>query len=118
MSVARNRKGTGMPVRIRLVSTILAVCGSCFAYADEAADAFNQVFGEEYKRATATPAPADDVALAKQLLDAAKAADKQLPLLALLCEKAYELGINGTVGRQGSREEGRLPRQVRRCQAA
>jgi len=89
-----------MPGRACIAVTILAVAvfTSCFAYADEAADAFNQVFGEEYKRATATPAPADDAALAGQMLDAAKAADKQPPLLALLCEKAYELGIKESGG--------------------
>jgi hypothetical protein len=87
-----------MLVRTCLVVTAVCVLAPCFTYADEAADAFNQVFGEEYKRATTTPSPADDVALAKQLLDAAKAADRQPPLLALLYEKAYELGIKDPSG--------------------
>ncbi|MCX5684949.1 MAG: hypothetical protein NT049_14885, partial [Planctomycetota bacterium] len=87
-----------MFVRIFVVVIIACVLAPRFAYADEAADAFNQVFGEEYKRATASPATADDVALAKQMLDAAKAADKQPPLLALLCEKTYELGIKDPSG--------------------
>lgn len=68
------------------------------AWADEAADTFNSLFGDEVKRVVATPSPVDDVALAKQLLDAAKSAEKQPALLILLCNKAYELGIKDTTG--------------------
>ena len=68
------------------------------AGADEAADAFNSRYSEELKRVAATPAAADDVALAKQLLDAAKAAEKQPAFLALLCEKAFELGSKDPAG--------------------
>lgn len=59
--------------------------------ADEAEDAFNQLYGDDLKRVLATPAPADDIGLAKRLLDAARKAEKQPEFLALLCEKAYDL---------------------------
>jgi hypothetical protein len=66
--------------------------------ADEAEDAFNQLYGDDLKRVLATPAPADDIALAKQLLDAAQKAEKQPALLALLCEKAYDLAAKDASG--------------------
>jgi formylglycine-generating enzyme required for sulfatase activity len=60
--------------------------------ADEAGDTFNSLFGADLKQVAATPDPADDVALAAQLLAAAETASKQTALLALLCDKAWELG--------------------------
>jgi len=62
------------------------------AKADEAADAFNSLFGADLKQVAATPDPADDVALAAKLVAAAETASKQPALLALLCDKAWELG--------------------------
>jgi hypothetical protein len=62
------------------------------AKADEAADAFNSLFGADLKQVAATPDPADDVALAARLVAAAETASKQPALLVLLCDKAWELG--------------------------
>jgi len=74
----------------------------CFAaaplLADEAEDAFNQLYGDDHRRVLATPAPADDIALAKQLLDAAQKAGKQPAFLAVLCEKAYDLAAKNASG--------------------
>ena len=83
--------------RIALVSLLL-VARATSALADEAEDAFNQLYGDDLKRVLATPAPADDIALAKQLLDAAQKAEKQPALLALLCEKAYDLAAKDASG--------------------
>jgi formylglycine-generating enzyme required for sulfatase activity len=60
--------------------------------ADEAADVFDSLFGADLKQVAATPDPADDVALAAKLVAAAEAASKQPTLLALMCDKAWELG--------------------------
>jgi hypothetical protein len=68
------------------------------AFADEAQDAFNQVYGDDLKRVLATASTADDIALAKQLIDAAKKAGKQPEFLALLCEKAYDLAAKDASG--------------------
>jgi type 1 glutamine amidotransferase len=67
-------------------------------FADEAQDAFNQVYGDDLKRVLATASTADDIALAKQLIDAAKKAEKQPEFLALLCEKAYDLAAKDASG--------------------
>ena len=53
--------------------------------ADEAADTFNKLYGDDLKRVAATPSPADDVALAKQLLEAAGKVTNQTAFLTLLC---------------------------------
>lgn len=67
-------------------------------WADEAQDAFDRLYGNDLKRVAATPSAADDIALAKQLLDGANAAEKQPAFLAILCDKAYELGAKDPAG--------------------
>lgn len=64
---------------------------SLIALAEEAADTFNLLYGNDLKRVAATKDAADDLALAQQLLEAAKTPKTEAPLIALLCEKAYEL---------------------------
>jgi tetratricopeptide (TPR) repeat protein len=68
------------------------------ARADDATDALDQLYGDDLKRVLATPSPADDVALAKQLLDAAKKVSNQVAFLTVLCEKAYELAAKDASG--------------------
>jgi hypothetical protein len=78
---------------LRLVLAAIVAAGCCSsASADEAADAFNAVYGEDLKKAAATPDKTDDVALAAKLLTAAKAVTGQPALMAILCDKAWELG--------------------------
>ncbi len=88
----------------RLSVPVLATCAIAglfisWAAASEAEDkvqkarsAFDTLYGEDLKRVTATRDPADDVALAARLLDAAKAAEAQPELMAVLCAKACDLG--------------------------
>jgi len=66
---------------------------------DEALQAFNSLYGGEVKRVLATPDTADDAALAGKLLEAARSAAAQPALLAVLCEKAAELGKPTPAGR-------------------
>jgi hypothetical protein len=61
--------------------------------AAKAAEVFQSLYGEDLKRVAATRDAADDVALAARLLEAAQAAETQPALLALLCEKAADLGL-------------------------
>jgi len=61
--------------------------------AAKAAEVVQSVYGEDLKRVAATKDPGDDVALASRLLGAAKAAENQPALLALLCERAADLGL-------------------------
>jgi len=85
-----------LPGRLALAAILLA--GSLPVLADEAADTFNKLYGEDLKRVAATPSPADDVALAKQMLEDAKEAGDQPVFLSLLCEKAYELAVKDASG--------------------
>jgi len=66
--------------------------------ADEAEDTFNSLYGSEYKKALASPNPADDVDLAAQLLTAARNPGLTPAVLAVLCNKAYELGAKAPAG--------------------
>jgi len=81
-------------------SALTAILLACplVVLADEAADTFNKLYGDDLKRVAATPSPADDVALARQLLEAAGKVANQKALLTLLCEKAYELAIKDPAG--------------------
>ena len=82
----------------RLAAAVLLLLGAVGVPADEAEDAFNSLYGNDYKKATATPDKADDVALAADLLKAAKAQGVQPGLVAVLCDKAYELGVRLPAG--------------------
>jgi hypothetical protein len=76
----------------RVFLAAIAAAGCCAAAsADEATDAFNALYGEDVKKAVATPDKTDDVVLAAKLLAAAKVAINQRALMAILCDKAWEL---------------------------
>lgn len=83
----------------------LVLIGAVFAApalaapADEAAEAFNSLYGEEVKRVLATRDTSDDTLLAAKLFEAAKTVSQQPELMALLCEKAVELGRTTPTGR-------------------
>jgi hypothetical protein len=81
-----------------VVVVFFVVFRPAVAAAEDAEQAFQAQFGEEYKRVKATPLPQDDVALAAKLLAAAKADDVAPGLLAILCERAYELGLKHPTG--------------------
>jgi tetratricopeptide (TPR) repeat protein len=81
-----------------LVTAGLLCVAAAPLLADEAEDAFNQLYGDDLRHVLATPAPADDIALARQLLDAAQKAEKQPAFLAVLCEKAYDLAAKNASG--------------------
>ncbi len=82
----------------RLVAVAILLSLAVPIRADEAADTFNKLYADGLKRVVATPSPADDVALAKQMLEDAKKAGDQPAFLTLLCEKAHELAIKDTTG--------------------
>ena len=58
---------------------------------DQAAEAFESLYGSDVKRVRATREAADDIELAARLLAAAKEATAQPAFLAVLCEKAAEV---------------------------
>ncbi|HUU11042.1 MAG TPA: hypothetical protein VM431_10965 [Phycisphaerae bacterium] len=81
----------------RALSAILLAC-PLVVLADEAEDTFNQLYAEDLKRVAATRSDDDDLALAKQLLEAAEKATHQAAFLALLCEEAHGLAIKDPAG--------------------
>lgn len=68
-----------LPVAVRAAET------------DKAVEDFDSLYGRDVKRVKETRETKDDVELAARLLAAAKKAADQPPLLAVLCEKAYDL---------------------------
>ena len=74
-----------------LASLLVLPLGAVAAEADKAAEAFDAVYGADWKRIKATPDSRDDLELATRLFAAAKEATGQPEFLAVLCIKAYEL---------------------------
>ena len=74
----------------RFMCCAAVLCGvlSRAASAGEAEQVFNSLYGKDYRQVLSTRDRADDIALAKQLVEAAKTAAGQPNLLALLCERA------------------------------
>jgi hypothetical protein len=66
--------------------------------AEKAAHAFQSLYGDELKRIAATRDVTDDLALAAKLLEAARAAESQPALLAVLCEKCFDLAAQDPRG--------------------
>jgi len=64
----------------------------------EAKATFKSLYGEEVTRAMRTPSTVDDIKLAGKLLDAVGTSRDQPELLALICEKAYDLGKKNSDG--------------------
>ena len=65
--------------------------GVGYALAADPQDVFEELYGAEYKRVLYTRDTADDVALAGKLFKAAEKSKDQPALLAVLCEKVWEL---------------------------
>ena len=74
-----------------LVSLFVSPLGAIAAEADKATEAFDSVYGADWKRVKATPDLKDDLELATRLFAAAKEATGQPELLTVLCGKALEL---------------------------
>ncbi len=91
------REGFMRLVACWALTAILLAC-PLVVLADEAEDTFNKLYEEDLKRVAATPSAADDLALAKQLLEAAGKVTNQPAFLTLLCEKAHELAIKDPTG--------------------
>jgi hypothetical protein len=60
--------------------------------ARKAADAFQALFGADVARVKGTPLPADDVELAVRLVETARRSADQPALVAVMCDRAYDLG--------------------------
>ncbi len=65
--------------------------GRSDAAARQAAEAFENLYGQDVERVRTTSEPADDVALAKRLLSAARQAPGTPALLTVLCNETYNL---------------------------
>ncbi|MEX2213805.1 MAG: hypothetical protein WD768_06745 [Phycisphaeraceae bacterium] len=80
---------------------LMAISSATGAPPEEEAEArrvFESLYGQRVKAAQATREPADDVALAGQLLEAARQAIDAPRLAAILCEHAYNLGSADPAG--------------------
>ncbi|MBI5723094.1 MAG: hypothetical protein HZA50_03975 [Planctomycetes bacterium] len=75
---------------------------------DTAQEVFEKLYGAEVKKAITTPDKKDDVALAEQILNAARGLSNQPELLALMCDKAAELASKDPAGFQLAEDALRL----------
>jgi hypothetical protein len=82
--------------RLGIVAAVLFAAS--LAMADQATDAFNSLYGDEVKRVSATPTGVDDAALASRLLEAARTPGNPPALVAVICERAYELAMKDSCG--------------------
>lgn len=73
----------------RLVAVAILLCSAAPIWADEAEDAFNRLYASDYDKALRTR----DTTFAAKLLEAATTKGADASLVALLCDKAYELGL-------------------------
>jgi len=60
--------------------------------------AFEKLYGRDIKRVKASPATADDLALADQIIQLVRTAKFDSELLAAMCEAAHDLGANASGG--------------------
>jgi hypothetical protein len=104
--------------RTSLLAAAILLASAAPAWADEAEDAFNSLYGNEYNQVTRTPDKGDDVALAADLLKAAKAQDIAPGLLARLCNTACELSARLPAGYDTAMEAMELLAQKAPDQAA
>jgi len=74
------------------------VPGGAGLRADEAADVFNSLYGDDYRKALASRDSNDGRALANKLYAAALSSKDQPALLAVLCEKTWELAGKDPAG--------------------
>jgi len=75
-----------------MVTGLFSKCASASEAEDAAQKTFETLYGEDFKRAASSRDTTPAVALAAKLLEAARSAEAQPELMALLCAKACELG--------------------------
>jgi len=86
-------------LRLRAIGLMGVVLLAGVAPAADSADRqFQELFGQEVKQALATGDLKDDATLAGEILTAAGTVTRGSRLQALLCEKAYELGLRHPSG--------------------
>lgn len=84
--------------RFRSLFAAAILLGSSAAFAQDAKQEFDKLFGAEVKRVSATADPADDVELAQQLLNAAKGSIDKPEMRDHLCENAFALANRDAAG--------------------
>ena len=84
--------------RLLLISTVLLSTGPAIAAADEPANLFDTLFGEQVKAVAATRDAADDTALAMQMLETLDSLNESPDLQRLICDRAYDLALGDPEG--------------------
>jgi hypothetical protein len=80
-----------MNTRLAWVFTLCLAASAPLLAADDPRQLFDSLYGKELARVRLTQDPADDIALAGDMVQAATASDASTPMLALLCDTAYTL---------------------------
>lgn len=76
----------------RFLPALIVTLTAAVAFAEDAQQTFDAIYGDRIKEVTATRERDDDVALAGDLLTVAKSSANQPELLAVICEASYDLG--------------------------
>lgn len=83
----------------RVCATAILILASVQTRADDAKSTFDSLYGQRVQAVERTPSKSDDVALAAELVAASKTVPEgQEKLLAVLCDKAYELASQSPAG--------------------
>jgi hypothetical protein len=91
---------------------LFLLCQATCRAAEDPEQAFEDAFGKEAAKAAATADTRDDAELAAKLLKAAKTTTGDPALLAVLCVRAYDLGIKNAAGYAAALEAANLLAQA------
>jgi len=100
------------PCEMYVFFLLFLLCQATCRAAEDPEQAFEDAFGKEAAKAAATADTRDDAELAAKLLKAAKTTTGDPALLAVLCVRAYDLGIKNAAGYAAALEAANLLAQA------
>jgi len=100
------------PCKMYVFFLLFLLCQATCRAAEDPEKAFEDAFGKEAAKAAATADTRDDAELAAKLLKAAKTTTGDPALLAVLCVRAYDLGIKNAAGYAAALEAANLLAQA------
>lgn len=100
------------PCKMYVFFLLFLLCQATCRAAEDPEQAFEDAFGKEAAKAAATADTRDDAELAAKLLKAAKTTTGDPALLAVLCVRAYDLGIKNAAGYAAALEAANLLAQA------
>ncbi len=100
-------------LNLSVLAIVIAAAASVAHAAEDAQAVFDSIYGPKLKLVQITPATADDIELAKSMLESARGATSTPDLLLLMCKNAYELGSKDPEGYDTAIEAKKLEAQTK-----